>query len=71
MSRDNKEDILLDSKAVNLLPGIKVLIIGGGRAGLIKLRSFVKKNFIVDILSPAFLEEIEVISAKSPELSLK
>lgn len=58
MHRDNKEDILLNSKAINLLSSTSVLIIGGGRAGFIKLKSFAKKNFRVDMLSREFNPEI-------------
>lgn len=70
MSRDNKEDILLGSKAINLYSNARVVIIGGGRAGYIKLKSFVKSGFSVDVLSHSFLSELEEFSLENPKVKL-
>ena len=55
MSRNHSKDILLDYAFISLMPKeIDLIIIGGGRAGYIKARSFVKKGFDVTVVSRDF-----------------
>lgn len=70
MFEDNREDILLNSKAIDLLSSSRVLIVGGGRAGYIKLASFASRGFSVDVLSEEFAEGIRSISLENPKVRL-
>lgn len=55
MSRHNKEDILLESSFISLIPSkISVVIFGAGRAGYIKTRSFLNKGYKVTVVSKEF-----------------
>lgn len=66
MYEDNKEDILcsrIDCTMISLIsPKINVVIIGGGRAALIKATTFVKKGCSVCVVSKEFLPEFEKLS---------
>ena len=60
MLKDNREDILLDYAFISLIAkDISVLIVGGGRAGYIKARSFLKKGFKVSVVSKEFDDEFK------------
>lgn len=50
------EDISFSTIAL-LSSKINVLIVGGGRAGLIKAKSFAKKGCSITIVSPTFIED--------------
>lgn len=55
MSRDNREDILLDYAFISLIAQkINVIIIGGGRGGYIKAKSFLQKGYNVTVVSKEF-----------------
>lgn len=70
MSRDNKEDILLSSKCISICSDTRILIVGGGRAGYIKLCSFANRGFRVDVLSDVFSDEIEKLAHENPKVKL-
>lgn len=58
MPRDNREDILLDYAFISLIAQkIKVIIIGGGRGGYIKAKSFLQKGYNVSVVSKEFDEK--------------
>lgn len=57
MSEDNKENIPVVFKAVNISNSVKVLVLGGGNAAGIKYRSFDKKGFQIDIYSDEITDE--------------
>ena len=61
MYEDNKEDILcsgIDYTMISLIsPKINVLIVGGGKAALIKARTFTKKGCKVWVISNEFIPE--------------
>lgn len=66
MYEDNKEDILcsgIDYTMISLIsPKINVLIVGGGRAALIKARTFTKKGCRVWVISKKFVPEFNELS---------
>lgn len=65
MPRDNREDILLDYAFISLISSkIKVVIIGGGRAGYIKAKSFLKRGYRVYVVSNDFYEEISALDGQ-------
>lgn len=70
MLKSNKEDIHVEFKAINLSSSARVLIVGGGKAGLIKLRSFQNKGFAVDVMSPDFCDEIVDMSRSFENVKL-
>lgn len=63
MSKNNREDILLcpiEYSFISLLSNkIKVLIVGGGRAGFIKAKTFGKNGCNVKVVSKSFYKEFE------------
>lgn len=62
MPKDNRENILLDYAFISMIsPKIRVIIIGGGRAGYIKAKSFLKRGYMVYVVSNEFDEKILVI----------
>lgn len=65
MSKDNREDIFpsqLNYIDIALISNkVKVLIIGGGKAGFIKCKTFVKKGCSVWIVSEVFDEKFDEI----------
>lgn len=69
MSRDNREDILLDYAFISLIASqINIVIIGGGRAGYIKARSFINKGFDVSVVSKEFDENFKEFNEGEIEL---
>lgn len=62
MSKDIRENIQtreIEYTYLALMPKkLRVGIIGGGKAGLIKAKNFIKKGCYVEILSKTFLEEL-------------
>ncbi|WP_163193092.1 NAD(P)-dependent oxidoreductase [Clostridium thermarum] len=68
MSKDFGEDIFqLDSDlaAISLLSAkVKVLVVGAGRAGFIKARSFAAKGCSVTVLSLDFMEEFNRLAVE-------
>ncbi|WP_297633416.1 NAD(P)-dependent oxidoreductase [uncultured Clostridium sp.] len=64
MSRDFKENIPLEYLNIALYSKkIKVLIIGGGNAALIKVRGLLKSKAEVTVLSKEFIEELEKMNS--------
>lgn len=64
MPRDFKEDIPLEYLNIAIQSEkIKILVIGGGNAALIKTKGFIKTKAKVTILSEKFLEELENIDS--------
>ncbi|AFS79463.1 precorrin-2 dehydrogenase SirC [Gottschalkia acidurici 9a] len=60
MSKNNKEDILLDYALISLISSkIKVIIIGGGKGGYIKAKSFLQRGCSVYVLSKEFDEKFK------------
>lgn len=63
MSKNNRKDILLgpiDYSFISLLSNkIKVLIVGGGRAGFIKAKTLSKNRCSIKIISKVFSKEFE------------
>lgn len=60
MPENNRKDILLDYAFISLIaPNISVAIIGGGRAGYIKAKSFLRKGFNVLVVSKEFDDEFK------------
>lgn len=59
MPKDNRENILLDYAFISMIsPKIRVIIIGGGKAGYIKAKSFLKRGYIVSVVSGEFDQRI-------------
>ena len=60
MSKDTEEDFSRKSvgiMSINILSNkMKILIVGGGKAGLLKTNSFVKRGCDVTVVSPDFCE---------------
>lgn len=65
MPTDNSKNILspdVNFMNIALLPSkTRVLIIGAGRAGFIKARSFVKSGCMVSIISRSFSEDFDIL----------
>ena len=60
MPQDNREDISLDFAFISLIAEkINVIIIGGGKAGYIKAKSFLQKGYNVAVVSKEFDERFE------------
>ncbi|AAK78081.1 precorrin-2 dehydrogenase/sirohydrochlorin ferrochelatase [Clostridium acetobutylicum] len=64
MPKDIKKDI---SEVENLFialvsPKLKILVIGGGNAALIKVRNFIKMGCLITIVSKEFKEEFNMLS---------
>ena len=63
MLKNNREDILLDYSFISLIAkNISVVIIGGGRAGYIKTRSFFSKGFNVSVVSKDFDDKFKKLN---------
>lgn len=73
MSKDNRKDILLSSidySFISLLSNkVKVLIVGGGRAGFIKAKALSKNGCIIKIISKVFSKEFDKLK-KFPNVKL-
>ncbi len=65
MHENNREDILseeLEYMTISLISSkIHVLVVGGGRAGLLKTRAFAERGCVVTVLSKEFSEEFKEI----------
>lgn len=62
MPRNNREDILLDYAFISLIASkINVIIIGGGRSGYIKAKSFFQRGYNVTVVSKKFSKTIKSI----------
>ena len=63
MPRDNREDILLDYAFISLIAQkINVIIIGGGRGGYIKAKSFLQKGYNVSVVSKEFDAKFDTLN---------
>lgn len=69
MYENNKEDILrsgIDYTMISLIsPKVNVLIVGGGRAALIKAKTFIERGCSVSVVSKEFLLEFEKLKSYS------
>ncbi|SFC76477.1 NAD(P)-dependent oxidoreductase [Clostridium uliginosum] len=69
MSEDNREDFHdeeVEYSFISLLSSkIKVGVIGGGRAGLLKIRHFIKTGCCVEVLSKEFNQDVIDLSKNS------
>ncbi len=62
MPRDNRENILLDYAFISLIAQkINVIIIGGGRGGYIKAKSFLQKGYNVSVISKEFDQKFKAL----------
>ena len=62
MPKDNREDISLDYAFISLIAQkINVIIIGGGKAGYTKAKSFLQKGYNVEVVSKEFDVRFETI----------
>ena len=60
MPRDNRENISLDYAFISLISSkIKVIIIGGGKSGYIKAKSFFQRGYNVTVVSKEFDEKFK------------
>ena len=67
MQKDNREDILseINYTSISLISSkISVGIVGGGKAGFIKAKSFCEKGCSVTVISEAFIQEFNDIRQK-------
>ena len=65
MPKNNKENILLDHAFISLISSkIKVLIVGGGKGGYIKAKSFLQRGCKVYVISKEFDERFEEIKSE-------
>ncbi len=63
MPQHNRENISLDYAFISLIARkIKVLIVGGGRAGYIKAKSFFQKGYKVSVVSREFDDRFKLMA---------
>lgn len=63
MPRNNRENILLDYAFISLIAQkINVIIIGGGRGGYIKAKSFLQKGYNVSVVSKGFDSKFDTLN---------
>lgn len=73
MHRNNREDIQneVDYTFISFFSAkLRIGVIGGGRAGYIKIRHFVKNKCYVEVLSKVFSEDIIELSSRNDNLKL-
>lgn len=74
MQKDNREDISssIEYMSISLIGNkTKAIVIGGGRAGFIKAKSFLSRGCLVYVLSPEFYDGFEELEGNNRLILIK